>query len=729
MRSDPNAVDLLHQRLRLADDVVVWPVRERGDTVYRLEIPSEHKFFRVGYQEYLFISLLDGNTTIPQACGLAAAKLGKEAPTARQAESIQRWLLQNKLAYLPSEGTPVRGRAQRSDKTAAQWMMSKVNPFWMKLPVLKSKDGSTQRQLAAIAKPFLWLFAPPCVFIGCALIIAGLITLWLNWGRFCDSTAQVFTPSSWVWLFVFWVGLKIVHELAHAVACCRRGGEVSELGVVFILFAPMAYVDVTSCWRMPSRWSRIAVSSAGMYVELVIASVALMAWANTDSQSAQSLLHSLVFTAGVSTILFNANALMRFDGYFILADLIDIPNLHGESTKEIQRLAKRFLIGQRDQHSVFVGWRLWFVRCYGVAAIVWKVVICFTLGIAAATMFSGAGIVLAVLGSAMWFGQPATKLYKFSKQLLANDKPQFVRGCFLAGLCIVVLAGSTVWLPIPTAVKAPAIVTFVPDTLVRSGANGFVSQVHVTNAANVQPGDRLLELENPELRAKLGKLKIELAQIELREREAIDENDPSGQLVFREQQRTLRQQIAQVQQQVDSLTFVATRSGSVIGRRLNHRLGTYVREGDALMTIAGPAEKELVAAVHQERIEEARACVGKTISVRTAGFRKFSGRLERVDPRATNRLPSPALSALEGGSLSVRESSSEESAQDDSAVRLLEPHFAARITLDNETAAQMEAGLRVDTFLGYRRDPIATRVAQAVRRLWHQAKDESTASY
>ena len=195
-RSDPNAVDLSHQRLRLAEDVVVWPARERGELIYRLEIPSEHKFFRVGYEEYVFISLLDGNTTVPQACGLAAAKLGNRAPSERQAASIQRWLLTNKLAYLPNDAAPIRGLPTQRTGSTAKWLLTKINPFWMKLPLINSTRGSSASQLvASIVNPICWLLSPLAVIIGLVAIVAGLLILAANWDSFSASATEVFQPQ------------------------------------------------------------------------------------------------------------------------------------------------------------------------------------------------------------------------------------------------------------------------------------------------------------------------------------------------------------------------------------------------------------------------------------------------------------------------------------------------------------------------------------------------------
>ncbi|MEZ6078496.1 MAG: hypothetical protein R3C56_23345 [Pirellulaceae bacterium] len=147
---------------------------------------------------------------------------------------------------------------------------------------------------------------------------------------------------------------------------------MSEAGIVFVLIAPLAYVDVTSCWRMNSRWSRIAVSAAGMYVELLIAAAALVMWSLTDSVAAKFILYQLVITAGLSTLVFNTNILMRFDGYFILADLIDVPNLQSEASLSIRNLLSRILTGKQTTDRSLGSWRRYFVFAYGVAALLWR---------------------------------------------------------------------------------------------------------------------------------------------------------------------------------------------------------------------------------------------------------------------------------------------------------------------------------------------------------------------
>ncbi len=720
---DPNTLDLTQQRLCIAEDIRFWPVRERGELVYRIEIPKLHRFFRVGYEEYVFISLLDGKTTIPQACGLAAAKLASRAPTAQQAGVIGRWLLEHDLAYLESDGPPVRrldapGAGAATSAGALKGLFRRLNPFWIKLPLPHS-----ERWINGAARLSRSLLDTRMVVLGCALMAAAAIVLVGHRAEFMSSSANIFHPNNWLCLIATWIGLKLVHELAHAIACDRQGGKVRESGIVFILFAPLAYVDVTSCWRMNSRWSRMIVAAAGMYIELVIAAVAVLVWASTDVPQYRFLLHNLVFAAGLSTLLFNANVLMRFDGYFILADLIEVPNLYSEATSAVRRVAKRLLVGEDQGASTLTGWRKHFVLGYGLGAIVWKVVICVSLSIAASTMFAGAGVALAVMGIVLWFGGPLAQLYRFASELRGRDPSRFVRFSMLSAACITAAYGLGFWMPFPTSVKVPAAAQYLPETMVRSRASGFVSSIHVGDGDSVRKGQLLLELENRDLTNQVNRLEITRRQNEIRLRQATDKHDAGQRQVLLENQKAVEEQLQQLRSQTAGLRVVAPRDGTVVARRLKTRIGTYVHEGDSILVVADGNDKELVAYIDQDSIEAVRPLVGSEVNVRTARFEKWTGRLEQIEPRASDELTLAALGATEGGSLAVQAASTDEGSE---SLVLLEPHFRARIALATDVAPRVSAGTRMTASLGYRSEPIATRLAQSIRRLWYSAQDNST---
>ena len=162
--------------------------------------------------------------------------------------------------------------------------------------------------------------------------------LYVDWQRFSAGSAGILAPGNWWSLAAAWFVLKLGHEISHAAVCKKYGGTVREMGLIFILFAPVAYVDVTSCWRFSSKWHRIHTAAAGMYAELFLAALAVFGW-SAESAVVQHLLHNVVFMASLTTILFNANPLMRFDGYYLLTDLVDVPNLYSQGTQWVQSVA------------------------------------------------------------------------------------------------------------------------------------------------------------------------------------------------------------------------------------------------------------------------------------------------------------------------------------------------------------------------------------------------------
>jgi hypothetical protein len=185
--------------------------------------------------------------------------------------------------------------------------------------------------------------------------------------------------------------LKFFHELGHALVCHRYGGNIRETGVVIAFFAPLAYVDASSCWSFRSRWHRIHTALAGVYVELIIASLSILAWKWCDSVVLRHVLQNTIIMASVSTLLFNLNPLMKFDGYYVLSDLLQIPNLSTQANSVITELARRIFFGDSGSRPTVIGQQRWVLLAYGAAAMVWRLLVTFSLLIMASVLFHGAG--------------------------------------------------------------------------------------------------------------------------------------------------------------------------------------------------------------------------------------------------------------------------------------------------------------------------------------------------
>ncbi|TWU08263.1 HlyD family efflux transporter periplasmic adaptor subunit [Stieleria varia] len=749
-----DTVDLNQSPVRVADDVIVWPTLSQGRRVYRLEIPTLHRYYEIGSSEYVFLSLLDGSNTLAQACGLAAAQLGNEAITSEQAESMVRWLLDEQLAYLPDSGTPTRDAKTSGDVPHTKLLMGKqsallkrFNPFWIKLPLMK-QGGRGAAALQRLGGTFGWLFATIPLLFGCVLIVIAGISLWIHGLSVLQPAKTLFSPDNWFWLLVTWVLLKLIHETAHAAACHRVGGVVREMGVVLVLLAPMAYVDVSSVWRIASRRKRMLVSAAGVYVEWVIASVALMLLLSIDAPHWQWMLNNIALTAGVSTFLFNANVLMRFDGYYVLSDWVQIPNLYTQSQGELKRLVQRYAFDMPTHSGRTSGWRWWFCVFYGIAALIWKVLVCTTLIIAASTMFAGAGVVLAVLGGGMWIGQPAFRFIRFAREQWRFDRARLVRAAAAVVGCCVMTMAILLWMPIPTSVRFHGVVTYASQTIVRSGVDGFVTDVHVADRQRVRSGDLLLEIENQSLLTEISQLKLLLEENQWRRRAANDRHDPSTLGVLDAKADSLEKQIAELQAKAATLRLLAPRDGIVVARNLRSRLATFVREGDELMAIVGEGEREVTALIHQDDIHLVRAQLGKPVLVTDPGDTLYQGTLVRIEPRASHRLTHPALAATRNGPLSVEQADQEPDQEPDqradqqAELQLSDAYFTARVTLDSRpdgVASRLDwpaehsmddvigsqkalaSGMRTVIHAGYRSDSLSRRLQIAIERLWYQA--------
>jgi putative peptide zinc metalloprotease protein len=448
-RRDDSTRDLLRSRLTLREDVRFWPERYGERIWYHIEHREAGRFFRVGLAEYTFMSLLDGETSLGEAVSLTACALGPDALTEQQATTIALWLLDSNLA------SATDAPAKSSEANASRRLTEKLNPFWIKLPI-----GNPDRLLDALSPWLGWIHAGPTVVISFCLWMAAAVFLVGHWDSFSAASTSIFAPANWLYLTATWIGLKVVHELSHALACKRHGGSVRETGLIFILPAPMAFVDVTSSIRFRSKWQRIQVSAGGMYVELTLAAIAILLWGQIDSPVLKHVLHNIVIMASLSTILFNANPLMRFDGYYILSDLLQIPNLYQRGSDFLKRLGKGLVLGIPQPAVKERGLRAHFVRVYGVAAFCWRMLICAGLLIAASAMFEGLGILLALAGIVAWFGKPAWKMLRLLADLRQLNPRMFFRTATMSTLAAGLLAGVFFFTPWPGGRVAPGYVEF-----------------------------------------------------------------------------------------------------------------------------------------------------------------------------------------------------------------------------------------------------------------------------
>ncbi|MEM7457494.1 MAG: hypothetical protein AAF456_24385, partial [Planctomycetota bacterium] len=313
--------------------------RQQGESQFVVvEDTVRSKFFQIGTSEFKFIASLDGRRSAREIASLIGEKDGTILSD-EQVVAICQWLLNSNLVFGDQVDNTKRLEIQAAAR-GRQQLMGYLNPISFKLPLFNPNKVLSRLQ------PFTgWLFSKWFVVAWLILASVAMRDLWTNWSSVESSSFGILAEGRWLWLLLVWVALKVIHEAAHGLACRKFGGEVPEAGILMLLFTPMAYVNVTSSWRFSQRWQRIAVAGAGMYVELFVAMLALVFWARLDAGILRDISFNIFIMGSVTTILFNANPLMRFDGYYIMSDMLGIPNLYPKGTRGTGEQVKRLLFG------------------------------------------------------------------------------------------------------------------------------------------------------------------------------------------------------------------------------------------------------------------------------------------------------------------------------------------------------------------------------------------------
>ncbi len=694
--------ELDRTRLKLRDEVIVRPLPGADGASYQLEDPTAVKFYRVGRAEYVLISLLDGRTSLAEAVTISSRTLGNEAFTEQEATSICLWLVETGLAT-PTEGTIASSPSQKSTP-----LSSLFNPFWMKVPALRP-----ERLLDLLLPLTRWFFTGPALLALAALWIAAGIALTGRAEEFWADSRQVFSSNNWLMLAIVWIGLKVVHEFGHGLCCRFYGGRVTEMGVVFVLFAPMAYVDVTSSWGFRSRWQRMHVAGAGILVELTIAALAALGWTQATTPFARHLLHNVIVSASLTTLIFNINPLMRFDGYFIFEDLLDLPNLGTTASRWQQSRTARFFFGDQRAVPLPLGMPGLVIRTYAWLSGAWRLIVSTSLLTGAAVMFRGAGLAIAVGAMLLWYVKPVFDLCVSLAQRWGRDRLSVVRAVLL-GAATVALVGTLVFLlPSPFQRQAPGIVDFADLATVRVSSPGFVEEILVSNGQAVDPGTELVRLRNDDLSTKVIDLELAIEQSEARRIGQVNRRELALAQIELRNQQALREQLVEARSRTAALTVKAPAAGRVLARRLDQQVGNYLKEGTELLIIGDETRKEVLASVDQRDMESYSIAHGQVAHLQVRGAGAASSSSLRLEPRASTKLPHPALSAVHGGEVDVVAQAAE--SKDDAGVRLSEPRFLLKAELDPRTSRSLFAGQIASAAPLSGRRTIAQQLTRAMR--------------
>ncbi|MDF1824146.1 MAG: HlyD family efflux transporter periplasmic adaptor subunit [Verrucomicrobiales bacterium] len=696
---------------RLRGDIRFHFQQDKDGPVYVIEDLANRKYVQIGLPEYQFLRSLDGEKNVSKLIAENARRHRENALDEGEVISLLRWLLEQDFLQ-PLSADQSSRRHELGQSAPKQKAKGVAALLFMKIPI-----GNPDRFFSHAATLFGWTLSTPVFVAWMVLVLVALVMVADDFRSLGVTLGAVILPSNWLMLLGVFVVLKFVHEVWHGIAMKRFGGIVPEWGVQLIaMITPLTYVDASASWSLPTRRQRWVVAAAGMYVELGIAAVAVLVWSATSAGIANTLAANVILVASMVTVLFNANPLMRFDGYYMLSDAVGIRNLGTKGTMMQQWLAKRLILGMKSL-PLPVGTvnDRYLLGIYGLASAVWRLLLMFSILIIVANLFRGAGVVLAVLSFAGALGTGVWKLGRFLWSRENGINLPVALGRIAA--MVLVSGGILYFVQVNPAATAPTVVRYAGKEVVRVDCPGFVEEVKVVSGQQVEVGEVLFSIVNPEEVAMLDKIQVEVSRAELESLDHFREDEPALFEASGKKVEGLRERLASQTEKVASLMVQAPISGTVLLDDRSRFKGRYLSTGEALLSIVPGDGRELVIAASPESISSLRGEGDQEVRVRLFGHdNEMAAVLQRIESRATTGLPHPALSAAFGGPLPVRSGFSERSERektpggdqyqgeafshfsglsrelDTGAQQLIQPRIAAYATLDLKTPGL--AGLR-----------------------------------
>jgi putative peptide zinc metalloprotease protein len=621
----------------------------RGEVWYVLQDYLSGRFHRFSPAANQVIGLMDGRRTVHQIWEQAAERLGDDAPTQ---EEVIRLLAQLHAAdVLQSDVTPdsveLFRRYQRQEKM--RWKQRLWSPLALRLPLF-DPEPILVALLPWVRPWFSWAG----FLIWLAIVGAGAVLAGVHWSELTENFVdRVLAPQN---LFILWLTYPIVkafHEFGHAFATKVWGGEVHEIGIMLLVLMPVPYVDASAASAFQQRRRRMVVGAMGIMTELFLAAVALVVWLHADYGLVRSIAYNVMLIGGVSTLLFNGNPLLRFDGYYVLADAIEIPNLAKRANQYLGYLVQRYLFGEEKTTSpaTSASERKWFVL-YGVASFVYRLFIVFAIILFIAGKFFVVGVLLALWASFTMILLPVTKALKFlfRSPQLERGRPRAL-GVSVALLGLVV--GVLFMVPAPLWTRAEGVVWLPERAILRAGTECFVSGYVTPVDSEVERGQALIHCEDPLLRSRARVLAARQRELEALHAAQWRDDRVAARITL-EEIRAVEGDLANVRERIDELMIHSPARGRFVVPRAEDLPGRFVRKGETLGYVLQPSALSVRVAVPQSDAGLVRSRTD-AVEVRFANAvpESFPATIEREVPGGTDELPSPVLGTAGGGVIEV----------------------------------------------------------------------------
>lgn len=678
----------------------------RGEVWYVMEDRVAGKYHRFNPATYRVISLMDGRRTMQEVWSRLTHELVEDTPDQEEVIRLLGQLHGSDLIQC-DVNPDVAELLERKGKEERKKLVSRyLNPMALRFPLL-----DPDRFLDRI-KDWPHVFRGGWGMLLWLLVVAPAAMLVpSHWPDLTENfSEQLLAVDNLLIMALIFPLLKAMHELGHGLAAKSRGGEVHEMGVMLLVLFPIPYVEASSASAFVKKSDRMLVGAAGMLSELFIAALAFYLWLMLEPGLARSFAYNTIVLASVSTVFFNANPLLKFDGYYILADWLEIPNLATRSTQYWKYLAERYLLDvpNSEPPRTAPGERAWFIA-YAPLAFAYRMFVLFGIVIFISQKYFVLGVLLAIWGVVASLGVP---LFKMARAL-ATEQRFAARGTRIRNLILGVIGLLYVLLflvPMPYHTQAEGILRLPEKALVRAAGDGFVTRTFAGTGEPLNPGDAVLESYNLELVAELGAQQAELEEMRVRYDAAWGVR-PAEAAQLEEQLRREEARRERLRERVARLTLRANTAGRLLWKDSEDLLGRFLRKGEVVGYIVGRHRPFVRVVVGQSDIDQVRKET-RAVEVKLPQVMgdTWPATLIREVPAAGHQLPSAALGQKGGGDIVLDPG-------DTDGTKALQSVFEFELALPKD-APTGYLGSRVHVRFEHAPTPLGDRAWREVRRLF-----------
>ncbi len=648
----------------------------RGVGSWVVKDPVGLRYNRLEPEQYAVLQLLDGQRSLEEIRDALQA----EFPTDQfRLTDVQRLVtelhskgLLNGRRWGQGEELLKKHRAEKSKKRKSQFR----NLLYIRLP-----GWDPEAVLDRLYPLVRWMFHPATLVISGLFLVSSWILVAVQFDQFRAMLPQFEQFFGWPNLIYLWATLgiaKIIHEFGHGLTCKHYGGECHEMGVMLLVFSPCMYCDVSDSWMLKNKWQRMAIGSAGMAIEMVISAIAIFAWWNTRPGLLNHLCLNLFFVTMATTVIFNANPLMRFDGYFILSDWLEIPNLRPKADKMLREKFAWYCLGIEtppDSHMPETG-RVWFVL-FAIAAAVYRWIILFGILLFLYTVLKPYGLQsLGVTLAVVSIGGVIFNLLNNVYQLISapRSEPMSVRKVTATLLILLALVGGALAVPLPLHVESAFLIEPQDVRHIYTSTPGMLKSLDVEPGQRVEQHQVVAGLRNEDKEDAYQELLVKqsVQETEIKLYRALD--DAASEQLAVEKLQSIQEQIRDFEQQLAQLTIAAPIAGTVVappriaeptldvadtGLKRWHgtpldpeNFGCFLEHRTHLLSIAPTERLEAILVVDQANRND--VAVGQEVELKFGHLadRTYTGTIEDISDRHLEFAP-PALSNKMGGELST----------------------------------------------------------------------------